>query len=167
MDSITVRALFDAAAEKQREADRARDALGAVMLRAMRLRLPSGTIVKLNARPLPEYLLCVRTVSGNDRGTKTFRIEEVTGVDVNAASPELSTWRCTAVPISEKTGKDMSGASHGPDSRSTVRLQGDMGCMLPDDAGEATANRLVKLVADTVGAAPAEAPRRPGPVTKI
>jgi len=152
MDSNAVRAIFDTAAEKQREADKARGALATVMLQTMRTRLPGGTIIKLNARPLPEYLLCVHTMSGNDRGTKTFRIEEITGVEVNVTTPELSTWRCTAVPISEKTGKDMSGASHGPDSRPTVRLQGNMGCLLPDDDGTATMERLVKLVANTVGA---------------
>lgn len=167
MDSTTVQTLFDAAAEKQREADKARVALASVMLQAMRACLSPGTVVKLNARPLPEYLLRVSTHSGNDRGTKTFRIVEVTGVDVNVATPELSTWSCTAVPISEKTGKDMSGATHGADSRQTVRLKGDMGCLLPDDDGTATVARLVKRVADAVGGAPAESASRPGPVTKI
>jgi hypothetical protein len=52
------------------------------------------------------------------------------------------------VPISEKTGKDMSAATHGGNSRGTVRLHGHMGHMgLDEDVGTAL-DRLVMMVAD-------------------
>jgi hypothetical protein len=148
MTTEDIKAIFLAAEAKRREADAARDALSAVMLQAMRKLLPAGTILKLDQRPLPEYLVRVRTMSGNDRGTRTFRVVNVVTVTADATAPELSTWIVEAVPISEKTGKDMSGATHGANSRGNVRLHGDIGYLGFDEEVSVSRERLVKMVAD-------------------
>jgi hypothetical protein len=123
----------------------------------MRKLLAPGTVIKLDAHPRPEYLLNVRTMSGSDRGTKTFRIVNVTHVSAYPYAPELSTWHATAVPISEKTGKDMSGATHGVSSSETVSIQGDLACPMRDDVVDSCAiDRLMARVAEnTAPATPA------------
>lgn len=141
-----VLAIFEQADTKRREADAARDALAAVLLQAMRGLLPEGTVIELNRRPVPEYLLHVRTMAGNDRGTRTFRIVGVTSVDVDPTRPELSKWMCEAVPVSERTGKDMKGSTHARTS-DTVRLHGNVGYLGLDESIEASRDRLVSLVA--------------------
>ncbi len=148
MTTEDIKAIFEAAAAKRREADAARTALAAVMLQAMRTLLPAGTMLKLDQRPLPEWLVHVRTMSGNDRGTRTFRVVNVLTVDADATAPELSKWICEAVPVSEKTGKDMSGATHGGNSRGTVRLHGNMGHLGMEEEISASFDRLVKLASD-------------------
>lgn len=148
-----IKAVFLTAESKRREADAARAALAAVMLQAMRNLLPEGTILKLNQRPLPRYLVRVSTMSGNDRGTHTFRVVQVISVDADPTSPELSKWVCEAVPISEKTGKDMSAATHGGNSRGTVRLHGNVDWSSFDEAPNESRDRLVALVADNQVAA--------------
>ncbi|WP_126223290.1 hypothetical protein [Burkholderia ambifaria] len=147
MDKAEVQQIFQAALVKREEADAARAALADVMLRTMRALLPAGTLLELNRRPVPEYLVRVRTMSGNDRGTRTFRVVQVVSVDVDPLRPELSKWICDAVPVSEKTGKDMSAATHGASSRSTVRLHGDIGFLGHDEHLSESRDRLVALVA--------------------
>lgn len=148
MTAPEISSIFATARITDRAAADAREALASAMLLTMRNLLAPGTIIKLDARPLQEYLLNVRTMSGNDRGTRTFRIVEVTGVCACPYAPELSSWHAEAVPVSEKTGKDMSGATHAVASGATVRLHGDMGCTMLDDIKETTAlDRLVALVA--------------------
>ncbi|RQR65386.1 hypothetical protein DIE18_02575 [Burkholderia sp. Bp9125] len=146
MDKAEVQQIFQAALVKFEEAEVARVALADVLLRAMRALLPAGTLLELNRRPVPEYLVRVRTMSGNDRGTRTFRVVQVVCVDVDPLRPELSKWICDAVPVSEKTGKDMSAATHGASSRSTVRLHGDIGYLGHDESIEASRDRLVSMV---------------------
>ncbi|MEX3984087.1 hypothetical protein AB4Y45_34600 [Paraburkholderia sp. EG287A] len=141
-----VKAIFQQADQKRREADAASDAMAAVLLQAMRKILPEGTVIELNRRPVPEYLLHVRTLSGNDRGTRTFRVVNVVAVDVDPTRPELSKWMCDAVPVSERTGKDMKGSTHSRSS-DTVRLHGDVGYLGIDESIEASRDRLVSMVA--------------------
>ena len=57
---------------------------------------------------------------------KVFRIESAPSVEVNLRHPTHAMWTCRATPVSERTGKDMSGATHGCDSRSTVTLKGSI-----------------------------------------
>lgn len=149
-----INAVFATARITDRAAAAAREELASVMLTAMRNLLAPGTVIKLDAHPLPEYLLNVRTMSGSDRGTKTFRIVEVTRVNACPYAPELSNWHATAVPISEKTGKDMSGATHGVSSSTTVSLQGDLACPMLDDVVDSSAlDRLMARVAENTAPA--------------
>ncbi|MBU9200057.1 hypothetical protein KTD31_01395 [Burkholderia multivorans] len=152
MSKELIQAIFSTAYEKRQEADAAREAMAAVLLNAMRRLLPAGTILKLDQRPIPEYLIRVRTMSGNDRGTRVFRVEQVVRVEADPSHPELSTWICDAVPISEKTGKDMSAATHGANSRTTVRLHGDIGYLGIEESTEAARDRLLQMVANAVAA---------------
>jgi len=146
MNNAEAQQIFQAALVKREEADAARAALADVMLRAMRALLPAGTLLELNRRPVPEYLVRVQTMSGNDRGTRTFRVVQVVNVDVDPLRPELSKWICDAVPVSERTGKDMSAATHGASSRSTVRLHGDIGYLGHEESLESSRDRLLNLV---------------------
>lgn len=119
--------IFTAALETANAAEAARGKLENVMLQSMRALLIPGAVINLHARPIPEYLLGARVMTGNARGTLTFRIVEVTNVHADAVYPELSTWACNAVPVSEKTGKDINASTHAALSRTTVRLQGNFG----------------------------------------
>lgn len=151
-----VNSIFATARITDRAAAEARAALSRVMLETMRNLLAPGTVIKLDVKPLPEYLLNVRTMSGHDRGTKTFRIVHVSHVDASPYAPELSKWHATAVPISEKTGRDMSGATHGVSSSDTIELQGDVVCPMLDDIIDSSAlDRIMALVAAHVTPAPA------------
>jgi hypothetical protein len=146
-----INSVFATARITDRAAAAAREELSRVMLATMRKLLTPGTVIKLDTQPLPEHLLNVRTMSGSDRGTKSFRIVEVTHVSAYPYAPELSNWHAEAVPISEKTGKDMSGATHGVSSRATVSLQGDLVCPMLDDIVYSRAvDRLMALVAKHV-----------------
>ena len=143
-----INAIFATARITDRAAAAAREELARVLLQTMRTVLAPDTVIKLDTRPAAEHLLNVRTMSGSDRGTKTFRIVEVTHVSACPYAPQLSTWHATAVPISEKTGKDMSGATHGVASSTTVTLQGDLVCPMLDDVVDSDAtDRLMALVA--------------------
>jgi hypothetical protein len=156
MTTPEISSLFATARITDRAAAAAREAIVHAMLQAMRNLLAPDTVIKLDARPLPEYLLNVHTMSGNDRGTKSFRIVKVTHVNACPYAPELSNWSATAVPISEKTGKDMSGATHGVASGATVTLHGDLVCTMLDDITETSAlDRLMSLVAKHAAPAPA------------
>jgi len=93
----------------------------------MRKLLKPGMTIKRNQRGNPFWLFSIRTMRGNDRGTNTFLIASEITVEATAFAPELSTWHCEATPISEKTGEQMKGTSHGPDgNRATVRLKGSI-----------------------------------------
>lgn len=79
--------------------------------------LKPGVFIDLNRlKGMPEHLRSVKTMAGNDRGTRLFLIESEPRVEVSMGYIELAKWRCKATPISEKTGKPMSGASHGANS---------------------------------------------------
>lgn len=149
MLSQEIKSVFATARITDRAAAAAREELSRVMLATMRKLLAPGTVIKLGTQPLPEHLLNVRTMSGSDRGTKTFRIVEVTRVSACPYAPELSNWHADAVPISEKTGKDMSAATHGVSSGTTVTLQGDLVCPMLDDVVDSSAlDRLIAVVAE-------------------
>jgi hypothetical protein len=147
MNESDIKAIFEQAVTKRREADIARDKMAEVMLVAIRKLLPPGTVLELNKRPVPEYLVRVKTMRGNDRGTRTFRVVSVVAVEVDPHFPELAKWICDAVPVSEKTGKDMSAATHGSTRGDTVRLHGDVGCFRETDSAEEVLVRMAQLVA--------------------
>lgn len=77
------------------------------------------------------YLSGCKVLSGNARHTKKFRIESVNNVNVDMRFFNLSSWTCSATPLSEKTGDPMSGRvakslSYGADSnKNFVTLQFD------------------------------------------
>jgi len=152
MTPSDVKAIFEKADAKRREADEARDEMAAVLLQTMRNLLPEGKVLDRNRRPvpgerIPEYLLRVKTMAGNDRGTHLFRIVSVVRVEVDPTRPELSTWIADAVPLSAKTGNDMKASTHSRSS-DTVRLHGDVGYLGLDEPIEASRDRLVSLVAE-------------------
>lgn len=146
-----IQEIFSAAHDAATEAAKTREALAQLLLATMRKLLPTGKVVNLLERPIPEYLASVRVMAGKSHGTHTFRIMAVTHVAANALQPELSTWTCNAVPISEKTGKDMSAATTSEPDRGVVRLHGEIGSpyfhLLED--GEST-RRIIDLVANTL-----------------
>jgi hypothetical protein len=141
-----VKAIIQTATDKRRAADSARDVMAATMLRAMQKLVPPGTLLELNKRPLPEHLVRVKTMSGNDRGTRTFRVVAVVRVDADPVFPDLSKWVCDAIPVSEKTGKEMSGSTHSS-TRATVRLHGEFGYMRDEESEDGVAARLASIVA--------------------
>lgn len=147
MTENEVKAIFEIASAKREAANEAREQMAAVLLSAMRKLLPPGTLLELNKRPLPAYLVHVKTMSGSDRGTRTFRVVSVVSVEADATYPDLSKWICDAVPVSEKTGRDMSASTHAA-TRSTVRLHGNFGWMGDDASLDEIRTRLAKLVAE-------------------
>jgi hypothetical protein len=118
-----LRAAISHAAEVEEVVTRVRKELGQHLQAAVAAFIYPGRVVDLRQfRQLPSCFLNVKTSSGNDRGTRIFRFEANPRVEVNMHDPAMSVWRCEATPISEKTGRDMSGHSHGADSRETVTL---------------------------------------------
>lgn len=144
------KAVFDAAYTAHLEAKRTRDALALALTHVFRKLLPEGTVIDLRRGrddPPPDYMARVRTLAGNDRGTLVFRIVKVLYVDVDARTPELSTWVADAVPISEKTGKDMKATAGGRASRTTVRLHGNVTISHgPDEAPALQRERLFAYI---------------------
>ncbi len=74
----------------------------------------------------PGFLRRVTTISGNSRNTSLFRIASMPKVIATLPYLDDSVWQCLAVPISEKTGKDMSGNTAGSRQSATVVLQGKL-----------------------------------------
>lgn len=157
--------LIDTAQQRQRESDAANAALNAALLRAMQALLPPGIVIDLrDARNTPSYACIVRTTAGNGRGTHVFRIERVTGVEINPNYPDRACWMAKATPISEKTGKDMAGSV-----AYTVSTRGPLvdliGEIIPasrfDETPESSMKSLVKLVESTF-----DSSERPAPVAK-
>lgn len=94
---------------------------------AMRKLLPTNSVIDLEiVENTPSFLMSVVTLQGSDRGTKLFRIENVLRVDIDLLHPNLSRWHADAIPLSRKTGKDMSGRPGNKRSaaRTTVRIAG-------------------------------------------
>lgn len=145
----------------------AKSSLESLLVSALSAVLHDGADIDLRRRPgMPEHLVGVRTIKGNDRGTRLFRQVGAVVVDLHPIHFSGAKWECRAVPVSEKTGKDMSGATHGADSRETVRLRGDIFALtLHDDrTDEARIERLLSAVAEPVSArVVAEEPRRAEP----
>ena len=112
--------LIDDAERKTTVANAAAAAARLAIHTAMERLLPPGTVIDLRdpARERPEYLCLVRTLSGNDHRTRVFRIDRLVSVRFDALRPELTEWEADATPISEKTGKDMSGrVAHSTNQR--------------------------------------------------
>ena len=93
--------------------------------------MPEGEIINLNPNkdtPRPEFLCNVTIMRGNSRGTKLFKIVKITSVEPNLTHISLSRWNAEAIPISEKTGKLMSGnagnISRGIYNKDQVALRG-------------------------------------------
>lgn len=93
-----------------------------------------GTVVDLShdnrkCGNVPSYLARETVVQGNTRNATAYRIESIQDIEVNLSNPALSTWACSAAPISPVTGKPMSGRvaksmSYGASSdRSLVTLK--------------------------------------------
>lgn len=154
MDVSSVKAVFDNALAAHEAAAKAKEAMAALMLSAFQKLLPPGTIIDLRyskGNPPPDHMIRVRTMSGNDRGTKLFRVVKVVYVEASPIHPELSTWVCDAVPISEKTGKDMKASPGNGVGRDTVRLHGNVGSERGDhDPLDGAAVRLLDLVAQNI-----------------
>lgn len=150
-----VQAIFEDAVVKHDAAAQAKRTMAAVMLRAFQNLLPAESILDLRfsrENPPPAHLVRVRTMRGNDRGTRVFRIVNVVAVEADPVHPDLSTWIADAVPISEKTGKDMLASSGHIAGRETVRLHGRVGVEFhPDEPGAAAARRVRELVAQHCG----------------
>lgn len=174
--------LLEMAEEAGRAASAAQRRVEEMLARALRAHLKAGMVIDLRQRKgLPEYLWSTKTMGGNDRGTKVFRIESEPVVDVSLSHIELAHWRCHATPISEKTGKPMSGATHGANSHANgglCRLQGHVFRFALDmddtpETPEARHKRITAEMARFSAALPparaatteagAESPRRPKP----
>lgn len=126
---------------------------------AMAARLPIGVTIDLSRqRGMPEYLIGAKTFHGHDHGTRLFRIESAVSVEFTMTHPELAAWSCMATPISEKTGKDMSGATHGANSRAMKGMCRIGGHLMPgyaygyadnhEDAPEAIFAKALQALAD-------------------
>tara|TARA_B100001105_G_scaffold12875_1_gene9434 strand:+ start:4645 stop:5136 length:492 start_codon:yes stop_codon:yes gene_type:complete len=117
--------ILDEAVRTAKAAEAAELQLCDALQAALRTRMPIGLVINITpVHGLAEHLHATRTIKGADRGTKVFRIESAPSVEVNPRHPAHATWTCRATPISERTGKDMSGATHGRDARITVTLKG-------------------------------------------
>lgn len=115
-----VRALNDAADRLSAELEqRLTEALRRVVQPGVRLDLRER-------RGLPECLWSVNTSHGNDRGSRVFEVVSEPRVQVKLNALGLSTWACEARPVSETTGKTMSGRTANGSSRDTVTLRGHL-----------------------------------------
>lgn len=155
---LEIQAIFSAADAAQKEAALTKKAMAAVLLQAFQRLMPPGTLLDLRfsrENPPPAYLTRVRTLQGNDRGTKVFRIVNVVAVDAEPGYPDLSTWIADAVPISEKTGKAMLASTGRSSGRETVRLHGNVGCEYgAEEAPTASASRVLDLLAKLLATDP-------------
>lgn len=126
------------AAEVCKAADEARKDVEALFAEVIRKLLPVGTVINRMERGRPEYLRQVKTMLGRDHGTNVFRIEEPILIEVDPDRPSSATWSTYATPISEKTGKDMSGMPGNSRNRSEhVKLVGSVFLDTSDLTGEA------------------------------
>lgn len=102
------------------------NALNDVLAQIMSKLIMPGLIINLRFEKggdIKPWLLWTKTIRGNDRGTKLFRIETYPRIDSKAGQFDLATWECEATPISETSKLPMSGRSHGADgNRETVKL---------------------------------------------
>lgn len=146
-----VRAVFADAKAKHEAAQSAKRAMESLVLNAFQQLMPTDFILDLRFskdNPPAAHLGRVRTMRGNDRGTEIFRVVKVVAVDADPMNPSLSTWIADAVPVSEKTGKDMKASSGHVSGQATVRLHGNVGCEYGlDEPVEAAEERVLNLVA--------------------
>lgn len=125
---------IDEAEKAHRAAASANSSMSAVLTEVMRKLIHPGQTIDLTydqSKDWDLWLINVKTMRGNDRGSKVFRIESEVTVEANPHAFELSRWSCEASPISS-TGKVLSGRSHGADgNRSTVKIVGSIIPMAP------------------------------------
>lgn len=125
--------LAESARIAKKEFDLKVDATEHKILEWLKLRMPVGSIINTKGtpnsdNPRPPYLLNVKVMSGNARGTGLFRIERIRNVELHPNHLDLSRWNCEVTPISEKTGKDMSASPGNKRSNSEfVTLRGYIG----------------------------------------
>lgn len=130
--SNTDPSVFDAMEEASRHytaLTNARSALASHYERVLSAWLYPGAVISTGRGecPPPRCLVVVRVVSGNARGATTFRIVSAPAVTVSGdGSPDGAVWRVKAAPISSKTGRDMSGATHSRGSGEFVTLGADV-----------------------------------------
>jgi hypothetical protein len=126
--------LVESAKQAKIEYEKRKNAAEQKMLEFLRERMPVGTVINIkycfkDAESQPLYLLGVKVMAGNARGTGLFRIEEIRAVELHLSFPFLSKWSAHATPISEITGKDMKATAghslNGP--AQYITLQGSMG----------------------------------------
>ena len=129
--SKNMETLLDEAEKTADAAEAAEAALCDALQTALRVRMPVGLVIDITPTfGLAEHLQEVKTLKGADRGTRRFRIESAPIVEFRTRFPTLASWTCRATPISERTGKDMSGATRGG-SGSTVLLKGGVFSSFP------------------------------------
>lgn len=166
-NTTTVGAAIALAEATHQAASAARREMERLLEEALRAYIYPGRVVDLREfRSLPECFVNVKTTRGNDRGTKVFRFTGFARVEANATHPSLSSWTADAVPVSEKTGADMSGVSHGANSRSTVALRAYLVCermneLTGDAAHQAENAHLLEFVARAHAAATARSTPTP------
>jgi hypothetical protein len=127
--------MISRAAEACKAADEAQKDVAALFAEVLRKRMPVGSVINRMERGRPEYLRQVKTTSGRDSGTNTFRIEDPIEVEVDPERPSLASWSTYATPISEKTGKDMNGAGSRFNTTGHVKLVGSVFIDLTDTSG--------------------------------
>ena len=145
---MLLRELIHQADAKKREADEAIAQVTRYMHAAVERLLPAETVIDLREQQT-EHLMRVKTMAGKDHGTRIFRIVRVTGVQFSPAHPELARWEANAIPVSEKTGKDLDGSvAHAVSNRGkAVRLVGDLSVSHgPDEPFEVQLGRLIQLI---------------------
>jgi hypothetical protein len=147
--------------------DTAKSELAAQLENAMALLMAEGTIVQRHRGGDAFWLHRMKTMRGNDRGTNTFEIAGKPVVHVNMSNPELSTWSVEAIPISEKTGRPMSGATHGSKARhNAVSLSGDMSIDLHTEDGKEIQDFFTRLIVAAQEKAP-KSPSEEGPSSPV
>lgn len=128
-----------------------------------------GALLDLSARKVARCIANVRVVGGSARGACSFRIVGSPTVTVaQDGDPAISNWSCSAVPISPKTGKDMSGRpSNSVRSDNTVTLQGSMWQLGFSDlrgaaAAQAERDDFIEMVATAEATLIGRRAQRPG-----
>ena len=111
-DLVALHAKMAMSAHKEYSEKKA--SLEQAMLDWLKSRVTPGMVVDLSyenhrAGNVPKYMSDMRVVRGNTRKSKKFKIESVLGVDLDMRYFNLASWTCLAAPISDVTGKVMSG----------------------------------------------------------
>lgn len=164
--------LLAKANETQAVANQACRELGGFLLASLERLVPAGTVIDLRSWDLPPHLASLKTISGTDRGTHIFRIEQVVGVQANATTPTLSHWTCDAVPVSETTGKDMlASAGKRNTGLAAVHMRGTLSRAFAMDMKKSMVDELDRMVTllttsepyapGLVDAPPVKTPSRP------
>lgn len=128
-----------------------RDELATLFARVVSAWVHDGVILNIrdrNTKP-PRCLMLVKVASGHGRGAENFRVVGSPSVEVGASGdPVISYWTCSAVPISQKTGRDMSGRpGNSVRTDDTVTLRGHLFVHSGDETAEAERDNFIRMVA--------------------